>query len=194
MSANGALAWSEAPPCIEDRAALLSLSMSDFDQDLSGGWRPIAQREGCELEAADLMADYRAQVKDDPDILGLSTLTWHEAQVRAFADQTGPALELFKQSSKPVTSPVDSAWNYYVTATIAFLEQDRAALDAARAGLKALPEPDFWPGLVAQTEENFGFTPVWPNNLKVVEGLQACFEDPYAVAYRDCNRGLARTE
>ncbi|MEO0608308.1 MAG: hypothetical protein AAFY82_08745 [Pseudomonadota bacterium] len=194
MVPNAPMAWSETPPCVEDRAALLSLDFNDFDQDMNGGWRAIAQREGCELDAADLIAQYRAQVEDDPEFQGLSTLIWHEAQVRALADQIGPALALFKQANKPVASNGDRAWKHYVEATIAFLEHDRDALDAAHAALKALPEPDHWASLVARTEEKYGFTPVWPNNLHVVEALQACFEDSYAVAYSKCNRGLARSQ
>ena len=173
-------------PCIDDRDALLAMSFENFDQDLDGGWRVIADRDECQIEAADLLAEYRAQYEDDPNFHGLSTLIWHEGQVRAGAAQTDQALILFRRSYKEVTHDTDLAWNYYVDATIAFLEQDLAALDAAYAGLKAVPEPDYWVAAAEKFETEYGQKISWPSNLNVVEALRACFGRPYSQAYGNC--------
>lgn len=174
-------------PCIDNRDTLLAMSFEDFDQDLDGGWRVIADRDACQIAAADLLADYRIRYESDENFHGLSTLIWHEGQVRAGAGQTDQALSLFRRSYKEITHDTDLAWNYYVDATIAFLEQDREALDAAHAGLKAVPEPDFWAATAEKFEAEYGQKIVWPSNLNVVETLQACFGRPYAEAYGDCD-------
>ena len=172
--------------CINNRDALLAMSFEEFDQDLDGGWRIIADRDECQIEAADLLADYRAQYENDESFQGLSTLIWHEGQVRAGAGQTERALALFRRSYKEITHDTDLAWNFYVDATIAFLEQDRDALDAAHAGLKAVPEPDYWAAAAEKFEAEYGQKIVWPSNLNVVEALQSCFGRPYSQAYGNC--------
>ncbi|REM04450.1 hypothetical protein DSI28_13020, partial [Mycobacterium tuberculosis] len=50
-----------AVDCAVDRAAMLALTPEQFDQDLRGGWRPMAEKAQCQLAAADLIAAYRAQ-------------------------------------------------------------------------------------------------------------------------------------
>ena len=67
------------PVCQFDRPALLALGVDAFDQDLKGGWRVIANKKGCEDEAAELIQQYREQQEGS-----LSILYWHEGQLRAF--------------------------------------------------------------------------------------------------------------
>lgn len=160
-----ALAMLEAStPCIEDREALLSLSQQDFDQDMTGGWRGVSYREGCEEAAADLIAEYRTRHGLENQFI----LWWHEGQVRAALGQTDEALALFKrsyQTDNPDTF-LDEAWNYYADATIAFLERDFDALLAAREKLSQLPIPQ---------------------NIEVVDSLIRCYDRPYSEAYsRTC--------
>lgn len=165
--------------CIEDRESLLSLDQDAFDQDLDGGWRAISHKEGCEIEAADLIRDYRAEN------LGASMeiLYWHEGQVRAGVGQYDEAIELFLLSK--TTDQPD--WNFYVDGTIAFLRNDREALDAAVAGLKLVPKPDGWDEFMATRVAQGQSFINWPMNLGVLEGFQNCFGQSYNEAYgRDC--------
>ena len=87
-----------AEPCAYDTAAMLALDEEAFDQDLSdggGGWRAIANRPGCELAAADLLAAYRAA---HPEANAL--LAWHEGQMRATAGQSERASPLLDKDRK----------------------------------------------------------------------------------------------
>jgi hypothetical protein len=114
---------------VTDREALMALNIHAFDQDLNGGWRPIAARDGCVGEAADLIRAYREFVTSRTLIL-----YWHEGQLRAQLGETEAAIALFEQSRY---EPADDeyGWNHYVDATIAFLRHDRPALEAARGRL-----------------------------------------------------------
>lgn len=73
----------------------------------------------------------------------------------------------------------------YQEATIAFLQRNRPALLAARDELLAIPEPDDFRQAAARYRQDFPAYPplVWPLNLEVVEGLIACFHQPYLAAY-----------
>ncbi|MEE9379909.1 MAG: hypothetical protein V3V03_00750 [Hyphomonadaceae bacterium] len=105
--------------------------------------------------------------------------------MRAGIGQPDQAIALFENAydAEPKT-----AWNYYAEATIAFLEQDRAALDTAYASMMALPRPDNWDATSANFEEKYGQALRWPNNIGVVEGFRDCFGKPYSEAYGECNR------
>lgn len=177
--------------CEADRARLLALDESHFDQDLSGGWRALASTPGCALVAADLLHDYREAHHKDSGIL-----FWHEAQVRADAGQYPEAIALMQHSYKP--SDADKAgWNLYVDATIAFLRRDRTALEQAKTKLAAVPPPvgpDIPPVINGYMEADFADGSKrkirWPINIDVVEGLENCFDKPYVEAYNDaCRRG-----
>jgi hypothetical protein len=159
-------------PCHVDRAAAsLALGLDAFDQDMSGGWRALAQQPGCEGAAADLVHAYRANLESH-----LSILYWHEGQLRANIGQYPEAIRLMAQSRKAEDR---FGWNPYVDATIAFLRGDRAALVAARATLAGLPRPaGFRDDVLAN-----GFHITWPQNLAVVDGLVRCFGRPYREAY-----------
>jgi hypothetical protein len=177
--------------CEHDREALLALPEQAFDQDLSnggGGWRGLAAKAGCETVAADLLRDYRARHGVDGGIMA-----WHEGQVRANAGQYTRAEVLFESARKPQGASDAIGWNHYVDASIAFLRDDRGALEAARERLAAVPyDPDS--GMPPLKDGYIEF-PVqggapsmrvrWPPNIEVVDALIHCFGKPYKMAYGD---------
>jgi hypothetical protein len=172
----GRKATSEA--CIVDRAALLAQPQDAFDQDMKGGWRQVAQREGCELAAADLLREYR----EANPAARQSSLYWHEGQLRAGQGQTKKAVSLFLHSYHDGT---DDAWNLYVDATIAFLQDDLETLMAARRKLADMPPPPGYAAGVEVFRETYPDLepPKWPFNLDVIEALITCFGRPYNEAY-----------
>lgn len=170
-----------ADDCAVDRAAMLALTPDQFDQDLEGGWRPMAEKAECQVAAADLIAAYRAQ----PKAAGNTTLIWHEAQMRAQAGQDAQAVALMRQTYKP--APDAGGWNPYVDASIALIEQDRPALAAARARLAAVPAPpeadvtdEFLQVTLSSGEK---MKVAWPPNLDVVDAFVRCFGQSYRQAY-----------
>ena len=179
------------PPksCAYDRARLLALNESQFDQDMAGGWRALVSRPGCGLVAADLLHDYR---EANADASGL--LFWHEAQIRAEAGQYPQAITLMKRAYKPVDKD-NAGWNPYVDATIAFLRRDRAALQQAQTKLAAV-QPPVRAGIPpvingymeVDMDDGSKANIRWPPNIDVVEGLVNCFGKPYNEAYTDVCR------
>jgi hypothetical protein len=170
--------------CNIDRTRALALDETQFDQDMSGGWRAVASKPGCNLAAADLLRDYRQAHRPDAGLL-----YWHEGQLRAFAGQSQQAIALMERARKPEGAD-RAGWNVYLDATIAFLRRDKAALDNARLKLAAFPAPT---GKVLPLVID-GFMEVdmangekrkvrWPPNIDVVDGLVHCFDKPYAEAY-----------
>ena len=160
--------------CIYDRARLLALDATQFDQDLDGGWRAVARQPGCFGAAADLIRDYHAVLSQKSFLL-----YWHEGQVRAMNGDSSRATQLFEMSYN-----LDDTigWNIYVDATIAFMKQDRTALVKAYLALLDLPVPPN-----AQLDQNGNsLADSWPPNKKVVENLLACFGQEYRVAYQNC--------
>jgi hypothetical protein len=170
LAAGGGAA---ANGCYADRAALLALDQKAFDQDLTGGWRAVAAKPGCELAAADLVRDYRAR-RGSKDAI----LFWHEGQLRATAGQSAAAISLFEQSRHPQPDAV--GWNLYVDATIAFLRHDRKRLLSAREMLAHLPRP---PSFNPSGPDGRPLAISWPMNLNVVDGFLACFGKSYEQAY-----------
>ena len=177
--------------CAYDKGTLLSLDEQTFDQDLSnggGGWRALAGKPGCELTAADLLAEYRAAHPSSSPILA-----WHEGQLRATAHQYDRAIPLLK-SSRQQPSEDMTGWNYYVDATVAFLSGDKERLVRARTQLASVPYPanagmpPFKDGYIEVPAQ--GGMPAmkvrWPPNIDVVDGLVRCFGKPYAEAYGAC--------
>ena len=163
------------PDCSYDHEAMLALDYQSFDQDLFGGWRPLVDR-GCYAEAAELIREWRYINRSD-----VSTLYWHEAQMRAFAGQIPEALALFQLGYKSPVMDADFGFNHYVDGTIAFLVRDRAMFDGALTALQAVPVP----------EEAFYTTPegevrqtVWPPNLSVMQAMGRCWDLSYREAYR----------
>ena len=177
--------------CSHDRAHLLALDEAKFDQDMAGGWRKLGETPGCELVAADLLRDYHQAHGSES-----SMLYWHEAQMRAMADQSGPAAALMERSRVPPQED-PSGWNFYVDASIAFLRKDRAALADARRNLAAVKPmtgegmPPLVNGFIElPTADGKTIKMRWPMNIDVVEGLQRCFDQSYKMAYgAECRQG-----
>lgn len=170
--------------CSHDRAALLALPPAAFDQDLQGGWRPLAEKPECAAVAADLLADYRKARWSDLTPSELHTNYWHEGQLRAGLGQTQAATRLMMAGVNPDMSR--SGFSDYALGTIAFLHQDRAGLIAARERLAALPKPPDFDQAAARFKAQYGFDLEWPVNLKVLDGFIACFDRPYSEAYGSC--------
>jgi hypothetical protein len=109
-------------------AADLALSYEQFDQTMDAGFRSLSTA-GCHRQAADLIEAYIAE-HDAPQ----RSLRWHVAQLRAMDGDSGAAVasarSVLSATEDFTTQPL--RWNDYVLATIAFLEQDRAALQFHR--------------------------------------------------------------
>lgn len=164
-SANASDATGVSVRCIEKRRPLLELSLNQFDQDPNGGWRKVAEKEECKADAAELIAQYREHLQSR-----MTSLYWHEGQIRAEIGETNAAVRLMKRAKHPeVSEGISQAdWNAYVDATIAFLQSDRSALIAARHRLIA-------------TASRGNSQP--PLNLNVVNALLRCFGQSYRTAY-----------
>lgn len=168
----------------------MNMEPKEFDQTLDQGWRVIGDQEGCERAAADLIALYRDEVMAQH----MAGLDGHEAQLRAAAGDTEKAIELFRRRlvfQKKLAVEIEDVTDVlYAEATIAYLERDRAALEAKRAELAAVPKPDWYDVLAADVVKRnpqAAASMIWPRNLNVVDGLIACFDKPYREAYSfDC--------
>lgn len=167
-----------AAECREADAAMLALSLHDFDQT-EEGWRSL-DAEGCERQTAEAIRQYRTI---NAQVLGeeADTLVWHEGQLRASAGETDEAIRLMligRDRDSDATRP-------YTDATVAFLRRDRTALLAARDRLVALPMPEAFGRAAARYAASYPDLPAltWPLNLNIVDGLIACFDRPYREAY-----------
>jgi hypothetical protein len=145
---------------------------------MDGGWRALADQEGCLEVAADLIRVYR-ETRGSKSLM----LYWHEGQLRAMAGATERAIELFEHSRNPGKDTF--GWNLYVDATIAFLRQDKPGLMEAREALARLPCPDeFRP----RDQQGNPVDVSWPPNLDVVDMLLECFGREYKEAYGNCKK------
>jgi hypothetical protein len=161
LSCIGALASLAAAR--EQSSDLLELPYEKFDQTPGAGWRALADKNQLR-QAAALIEAYLAR-RSDLDRFQRATLHWHAAQALAIAGDTEGALKYLaaaRHNPEPVESP--ARWNDYVTATEAFLKNDRPALLAARERI-ASSKPD-------------------DPNLAIVDSLVAHFGQPYARAYK----------
>jgi hypothetical protein len=143
-------------------AADLALTYEQFDQTMDAGFRPLAAA-GCSRQAADLIEAYIAE-HDAPQ----RSLRWHVAQLRAMDGDSGAAVasarSVLSESEDFTEKPL--RWNDYVLATIAFLEQDREALQFHRDQV-ALGVPEH-PGNAM--------------NLRLLDSLLRNFDHSYAYA------------
>ncbi|MCF8878464.1 hypothetical protein L5876_01380 [Hyphobacterium sp. SN044] len=154
-----------APACFQSRneaEALLQLDEDAFDQG-ENGWRMIAERRdgACMVAAADLILDYIAR---HGEMLERTYLAhWHAGQMFALAGEDERALDQFRLSYRTgeETEMTAGMWNAYVDGTIAFMEGNRGALEAARSDLPSGPY----------------------TNRDVLDGFLNCFGEPYLVAY-----------
>lgn len=178
--------------CTHDREAILALAPTAFDLDMEGGWRPLADRPECLGVAAGLLAAYREAHWGELDPDELHRNYWHEGQLRAARGETEPAIRLLLAGTNPGMTGDGRA--DYALATVAFLNGDRPALEAARARLAATPHPEGFEQAAVRFEQTYGYPLVWPMNLDVVDGLIACFGRPYSEAYGDCRDGVPTKE
>jgi len=188
LAAIAAILLQSAPtpdPCAFDREAMLALSPEAFDQDLDGGWRPLGNRRECREAAAELLAAYRKARWKDMTSDQLHTNYWHEGQIQAALGQTDHAVRLLLAGVSP--DQIGDGKEHYAIGTVAFLLKDRAALQAARDRLAAIPPPPGFEEGAAEFKARYGRELSWPLNLDVLDGFLACFDKPYDEAYsRDC--------
>ena len=175
-----ALTLQTAPvECRRPDAAMFALSLDDFDQG-DAGWRSLDVPD-CEAVVAETIARYRTQNREALAGQDAGTLVWHEGQLRAAAGQTDAAIALMLQGRDAESDAIQP----YVDASIAFLRQDRPALEAAYARLMALPVPDYFTRAAERYHASYPDLPPlsWPLNRDKVEGFIACFDRPYREAY-----------
>jgi hypothetical protein len=169
----------------------LLLKQEAFDQDLEGGWREVAAKEGCREAASILLQAYlRYSVYPAEDV---GMLRWHAGQLEAMSGDAMEAIALFRGTYRDSDDPAEIAWRLYARATIAFLQGDRKVLSALRDQLAALPVSEEEKAeRRAFLEQNpdvsmpEGFVDE-PRNLAVLDRLLSCFDSDYATAYDgDC--------
>ena len=170
-------------------ARLLALPQDKFDQDFTGGWRPYADIEGCKNTTAELIKDYILYSAPYPP-RDIGMLRWHAGQMKAATGRYNEAINLFKGTYHRPDDNQD--WNIYVDASIAFLEGDKVALQAAYDALAATDVPDHLKAARQKfLDENPNVTMPdgfinQPANLSVVKDLIDCFAQPYSKAYGRC--------
>lgn len=149
--------------------SLLSLPFMKFDQDMSGGWRAIADK-GCLLTAAMMIDAYLVDSPPELTEIQREDLYFHAGQLYAMTGSRKLAVHRMLRSlnSHEDANP-NLAWNPYVLATVAFLEGDHEGL-ARQRQLIATATP----------------TPENKINIGVIDGLTACFDKPYKDAYAGC--------
>ncbi len=182
VSAAAAEPAGSAPAsCAVDTRAMLQLDFRAFDQDMDGGWRSVSTNPDCRSKAADLIRTYR-EFNIKPR---LTTLYWHEAQLRAELGEIDAAVSLMALAKKEsfLHGRDQDDWNAYVDATIAFLKGDHGELLAARKRLAEFPLPANYSYIGTDGVSRTGRPPDWPYNLDVVDGLLRCFGRSYAEAY-----------
>ena len=166
--------------CIErgEREALLALDLKSFDQTRGQGWRLVAERE-CYAEAAQLIAEYRAQ-SDNPNVA-----RFHQVQMHAAAEERDKAITLLDGLIADDEADEESTNLYYRRAVRAFLANDLENLQVARTDLAALPVPSSFADAAERFKKDYpDFPPPrWPPNLDVVDAFIACFDQSYNEAY-----------
>jgi hypothetical protein len=178
------LSSAQAADCSYDRATLIALDQDRFDQDLSGGWRALSAK-GCDHAAAEAIREWREAHKAE-----VSTLFWHEGQMRANAGETDAAIALFRRAYHRSGEDQGGAWALYVDGSIAFLRGDKAGLEAARARLAATPRPADFDEVARDAKGRPILMPdgsewriQWPLNLNVLDALRRCWGQTYKQAY-----------
>ncbi len=149
---------------------------ASFDRS-DAGWRPYAAAH-CYSEAAALIGSYldsRERLNADDQV----SLRYHAGQMLADANRDDDAVGEFRAvlSLDPQRPHPDAGWVLYIQGTVAFLQQDRAALAKAAADLDAYAKGETGP---SQAGDRL--------NLNALHGLQRCFGKGYAYAYSspDC--------
>jgi hypothetical protein len=159
-----------------ERERLTTLDVATFDRS-ENGWRLYSSAK-CYSQAAELIEGYldsRASLRADDQ----SILRYHAGQMLADANRADDAVAQLRVvlALEPQRPRPDTGWTQYIRGFIAFLMQDRPALD------KAVLELD----LYAKTET--GKAQAGDQiNLNALHGLQRCYGKDYAFAYSspDC--------
>ena len=177
IAATAALATASPieQPCSHDKEELLALDFAAFDQTEGSGWRPLYEA-GCYVEVAELLREWRTRQDVNPN----GIISFHEAQMWAYAGRTEAALELFEKAHRSSGSVYTVAWNLYVDSNIAFLRRDRDGLEGAAAALAAIPKPAGWDSAIGV--DGKPATLPWPLNLNVVLAMLRCWDETYEVA------------
>jgi hypothetical protein len=145
---------------VEERA-MLDATYRDFDQGMGArSWRSLLNR-GCAGDAAFIIGRYIAAHSASLAEEELRLLSFHHGQTRALDGQKKEAIPPLLAALVGKPSP---EWRAYVDATVAFLESDKSALRAARERYAVVSRPGAM-------------------RLAVIDGLLACFEKPYSVAW-----------
>lgn len=173
---------------------LLRLSYQQFDQDFSGGWRAVSDRDGCADVAQQVIEQYILFTRLT-SASALQTLRFHAAQEAANRGEYAVAVA-FMNATMPTgeqLSEDETLWKLYVQGSIAFLQRDRQQLQAVRDQLAAMPVSEEEKAArrkfladnprVSMPE---GFVDE-PQNLAVLDRFLRCYEAGYAEAYAgDC--------
>jgi len=77
---------------------MLGLDLEAFDSTPNSGWRIIGDVPGCEVPAADLIATYRDWKNANLSDRERRSLYWHEAQLRAAAEDRHAAITLMNHA------------------------------------------------------------------------------------------------
>lgn len=166
---------------------LLSLPENKFDQDFEGGWRATTYKEACNNAAAEMIKAYILYSEPKP-AKNQNILRWHAGQTKAAAGNYDEAISLFKGTYEP-DQDRGIAWNLYVDATLAFLQNDREALTLTHdtlAKLTVSEEEKANRRKFLKDNPNITMSEGFvdnPNNLAPVKSLLRCFGQPYSVAY-----------
>ena len=148
---------------------MLQLDFIHFDQTDHQGHRQLAEL-GCFLDAAIVTDAYHIQSAGKLEPWQDRISYFHAGQYFAMADSKLYNIAINRlENSKYPNEPADSeiTWNTYVEATEAFFKHDLGSLREKRR-LMALKT-----------------TGMQLINLKVVDGLINCFNEPYLKAYAD---------
>lgn len=139
-----------------ERDTLLSLPWQQFDQTLNSGWRVYSVRHEYRA-AADMIEAYLKQ-HQELTIHQRAVSNFHAGQLRVRDGHTQAGLVHMKQAFAPDKTPgLSDDWNIMVSAHIAFLTGDRAALVILKEQVAGIPSSRVeWPGCPADLLEHFG--------------------------------------
>lgn len=139
-----------------ERDAVISLPWQQFDQILDSGWRVYSARHEYRA-AADVIEVY---LKQHPELTVRQGAVshFHAGQMRVYDGRAEAGVALMKEAVVPEIPPgLPDDWNIMVSAHIAFVTGDRAALVALKEQVAALPPSRVeWPGCPADLLEHFG--------------------------------------
>ena len=138
-----------------------TLDYDKFDQTPGEGWRWLAERQSCFVEAGQLIDAYLASRSDLRESQRVN-LSFHAGQAYAFGGRDEEAVKRFRRAVVNRSAPPEFKWSEYVLATISFLEHDAEGLVKNR-------------DVIADAA---GYAPN-QSNLRIVDLLIAGFGRPY---------------